>query len=163
MCDQNIRARNNHTPTYHCRKDCFKYSFILCTLNDWFNLNDSLRNSESILTFKSRLLLFIRPIQSNVYNIFDPKALKYLTGLRLGFSHHLNEHRFRYNFQYCLNPLSSCSLEIEETLRYLPHCYHFSQHLIDLMNSVNSVSDNFESLCDNVKKNVLLYGDSRLD
>ena len=31
------------------------------------------------------------------------------------------------------------------------------------MNSVKSVSDNFEFLCDNVKKDVLLYGDSRVD
>ena len=31
------------------------------------------------------------------------------------------------------------------------------------MNSVKYVSDNFESLCDNVKKDVLLYADSLLD
>jgi len=31
------------------------------------------------------------------------------------------------------------------------------------MNSVKSVSDDFESLSDNNKKDVLLYGDSRLD
>ena len=31
------------------------------------------------------------------------------------------------------------------------------------MNSVKSVCDNFESMSDNVKKNVLLYGDSRFD
>ena len=31
------------------------------------------------------------------------------------------------------------------------------------MNSAISVCDNFESMSDNVKKNVLLYGDSRFD
>ena len=31
------------------------------------------------------------------------------------------------------------------------------------MNSVKSVLDNFESLSDNIKKEILLYGDSRLD
>ena len=31
------------------------------------------------------------------------------------------------------------------------------------MNSAKSVSDNFESFPDKVKKDVLLYGDSRLD
>ena len=50
-------------------------------------------------------------IMSNIYNIFDPIGLKFLTRLRLGFSR-LNEHR---------------------------------------------------SLSDNVKKDILLYGDSRLD
>ena len=41
-------------------------------------------------------------------NIFDPKGLKLLTRLRLEFSH-LNEHRFRHNFEECVNPLCSCS------------------------------------------------------
>ena len=31
------------------------------------------------------------------------------------------------------------------------------------MNSVKSILENFESLSDNVKKDILLYGDSRLD
>ena len=31
-------------------------------------------------------------------------------------SSHLNEHKFRHNFQDCLNPLCSCSLEIEDTV-----------------------------------------------
>ena len=31
------------------------------------------------------------------------------------------------------------------------------------MNSVKSVLDNFESLSDNIKKEILLYGDSQLD
>ena len=31
------------------------------------------------------------------------------------------------------------------------------------MNSVKSILENFESLSNNVKKDILLYGDSRLD
>ena len=33
-CEQTIRTRNNHIPNYHCRTDCFKYSFFPSTLND---------------------------------------------------------------------------------------------------------------------------------
>ena len=33
----------------------------------------------------------------------------------------------------------------------------------DLMNSVKSICDNFESMYEKVKKNVLLYGDSRFN
>ena len=149
-------------PTFHCRTDCFKNSFFPSTLNDWYKLDETIRDSESISIFKNRLLSFIRPLESNVYNIFDPKGLKFLTRLRLGFSH-LNEHRFRHNLQDCMNPLCSCSLEIEDTSHYLLHCHHFSQYRIDLMNSVKSILENFESLSDNVKKDILLYGDSRLD
>ena len=83
--------------------------------------------------------------------IFDPIGLKLLTRLRLGFSH-LNGHRLRHNFQDCMNPLSSCSLEIEDTSHDLLHYHHFSQYPIDLMNSVKSILENFESLSDNVQK-----------
>ena len=61
-----------------------------------------------------------------------------------------------------MNPLCSCSLEIEDTLHYLLHCHHFNHILIDLMNSVKSVYDNFESLPEKGKKDIILYGDARL-
>ena len=105
---------------------------------------------------------FIRPLESNVYNIFDPIGLKFLTRFRLRFIH-FNEHRFRHNFQDCMNPLCSYSLEIEDTSHYLLHCHHFSQYRIDLMNSVKSILENSESWSDNVNNDILLYGDSRLD
>ena len=53
-----------------------------------------------------------------------------------------------------MNPLCSCSLEIEDALHYLFYCHHFNHIRIELMNSVKSVKD---------KKDILLYGDSRLD
>ena len=63
------------------------------TLKDWFSLDLNIINSESVSIFKSKLLPFIRRVQINIYNIFDPKGLSFLTRLRLGLSH-LNEHRF---------------------------------------------------------------------
>ena len=62
-----------------------------------------------------------------------------------------------------MNPLCSSSLKIEDTSHYLLHCHHCSHHRIDLMNSVNSVFDNFGSLSGNNNKDVLLYNDSRFD
>ena len=105
---------------------------------------------------------FIRPVQSNIYHIFDPKGLKFLTRQQLGISH-LNEHKFRHEFQNCPNPLCSSNLEIENTSHYLLHCQHFSNHRIDLMNSVKSVIINFESTTDNRTGDILFYGDSRFD
>ena len=137
---QTNTTRNNHIPNYHCRTDFFKYSFLTFTLKDWFNLNASKRNSESFAIFKSRLLSFIRQIQSNVYNIFDPIGMKLQTHLRSDCSH-LNEHKF----QDCLNSLYCCSLEIEDTVHYLLHRHHFSQYRFDVINNVKSISDDFES------------------
>ena len=62
-CEYAINTRNCHIPMYHCRTDCFKYSFLSSALRDWFKLDESIRNSESISIFKTKLLSFIRPAQ----------------------------------------------------------------------------------------------------
>ena len=162
---QNISTRNSNIPTFYCRTDCFKYSFFPTTLRDWFNLDSSVRNSESLAIFKGKLLSLIRPPEMNVYNIFNPIGLKLLTRLRLGFSH-LNEHKVRHGFQDCLNPLCFClsvKSKIEHTNHYLLHCQYYSTHRINLINSVKSVFDSFDSLSDDAKSDVLLYGDPRFD
>ena len=43
------------------------------------------------------------------------------------------------------------------------HCHHFHHQQIDLMSSVRSICDNFESMSDNNKKYVLSCGDSHYD
>ena len=30
-CNQTIRTRNSHIPSFHCQKDCFKFSFFPST------------------------------------------------------------------------------------------------------------------------------------
>ena len=52
------------------------------------------------------------------YKICDPLGLKFLTArLRLGLSH-INEHRFNYNFDSCVNPyvLAALNRNQETTL-----------------------------------------------
>ena len=70
---QTSTTRNNHISSYNCRTDCFKYSFSPSTLNDWFNLDDNIRNSESISIFKSKLS-FIRPVLSNIYKFLTQRT-----------------------------------------------------------------------------------------
>ena len=114
-------------------------------------LDINITTSESISPFKSRLLSFVRPVQNNIYKIFDPEALEFLTRLPVDLSH-LNAHRYHYNLQECLNPLCSYSLETEDTTHYLLHCHYFSNQRSDLKNSVNSVVQNFEFMSENKKK-----------
>ena len=57
------------------------------------SIDIKIRKSETFSSFKSNLLSFIRIVQNNICNIFDPIGLKFLTPLRLGFSH-LNDHRY---------------------------------------------------------------------
>ena len=104
---KNLTSNNILIQTPKCEADIKTRNY------DWFRLDINIRNSELISLLKSRLLSFIRPNQSNIFNIFDSIGLKLLTHLRLGLSH-LNEHKFCHNFQDCLNPLSFYSLEIED-------------------------------------------------
>ena len=46
--------------------------------------------NKSHFILKSKLLSFIRPVQSNVYSILDLKGLKFLTRLQLGLIHQMN-------------------------------------------------------------------------
>ena len=96
---QSFNSRNIYIPSYN-----FKSSFSLVSLEEWFHLDLSIRNSETINVFKQKLLPFILLLENSIFNIFDPEGLKLLTPLCLSFNH-LNEHRFRHNFQDCLNPL----------------------------------------------------------
>ena len=140
------RTRKSSISPYKCRTNCFKHSFFPSTLNDWFNLDINIKNLESISLFKCRLLhvgyiQYCRP-----YRIKIP-----------------NSSLLRHDFLDFPNPLRSCSLETEDTSHYLRHWHHFSNCHIDLMNNAKSVCDNFESMSDDLKKNVLLYGDSRFN
>ena len=55
--------------------------FLPSTPDDWFNLDLNIRNSESISIFKSKLLSFICPVPTSIYNIFDLNGLTFLTRL----------------------------------------------------------------------------------
>ena len=72
---------------------------------------------------QTKTIAFLCPFENSILNSFDSEGLKLLTRLRFGFSH-LNENRFRHNFQGCLNPSFTCSLETENTSHYLLHCHH---------------------------------------
>ena len=56
-----IRTRNNSIPQYKLQTNCFKY-FFPSVLNDWFNLDINLKNSESNFVFKCMLFSSIRPV-----------------------------------------------------------------------------------------------------
>ena len=152
-CDTTIRTRNNSIPTFHCRTDCFKYSFFPSTLNNWFSLDINIRNSDLISLFKSRLLSFIRPVQ-----YFRPRTFKIFNSI----ARRSKSFKCTQISSQFLNPLCSCSLEIEDTTHHLLHITYSTQ-CANLMNSVKSVFQNFQFLPENNKKYLFLFGDSRFD
>ena len=157
-----FNTRNRYVSLFSCRTDTFKNSFIPSTIDFWYKLDEEIRNSKSIVIFKNKLLPFIRPTARSVFHIFDPQGLVLLTRLRLGLSH-LNAHKFKHNFNDCINPLCTCSLETEDNTHFFLHCQHYTSFRIDLVSKVTSVYPSFVTLNDINKVNLLLYGDSSLD
>ena len=133
-CTYNTRNQDK-IETYYCRTDLFKYSFFPYTIVEWNKFDVTVRNAKSFLIFKNLLLKIGRPIQNSVFKIHDPLGVKLLTRLRVGLSH-LSEHRFRHNFQDCLNSLCSCSLEVESNIHFILHWQHFIQSRQALLDSV---------------------------
>ena len=146
--------------TYYCRTDIFKNPFFPYTIIEWNKLDIDIRKSKSYATFRNTLLKLGRPIQRAIYNINNPVGLNLSTRLRLGLGH-LNEHRFNHNFLNCINPLCSCSLEIESTSHVLLHCRHYTNIRVTLLNSISEIIGNTFNINDECLVNLLLFGSQK--
>ena len=103
------------------RSNFFRNAFFPSTITEWNKLDRDIRNSDSLNVLKFSPLKFLRPVANSVFEINNPYGLKLLTRLRLVLSH-LRYHKFRYNFQDCINPICVCGVEIETTTHFLLHC-----------------------------------------
>ena len=99
--------------------------------NFFAQLDPAIRNSASFNSFKESILKFIRPAPNNIFQCHNHKGIKYLTRLRVNFSH-LRDHKFQHSFQDAINPLCNCSLEPETTNHFILHCpyYESEQHIL---------------------------------
>ena len=73
----------------------------------WNKLDRDIHNNNFFNVFKFSLLKFVRPVANSAFEINNPYSLKLLTRLRLGLSH-LRYHKFRHNFQDCINAICVC-------------------------------------------------------
>ena len=151
---------SNHIETCYCRTDVFKYSFFPYTIVEWNRLEHTLRNSKSYNIFKNSILKIGRPMPKPTFNIHNPKGLKLLTRLRLGLTH-LNELRFNHNFEDCIKPLCSCSLEVESTVHFFLHCHNFVNIRNTLLNKLNNRSCDVTNCSDRSLTELILYGNPK--
>ena len=107
---------------FNIRHNFYKNSFFTSSIIEWNNLDPKICNSENFSIFKSNILKFIRPKPDILFNCCNLKGIRLITRLRLELSH-LREHKFKYNFQNCLNPLCSCGSSIESTSHFLLQSY----------------------------------------
>ena len=97
---QQITRNSNNFPIFRINHEYFKSTFFPSAILEWNKLDSFIRNSETFSLFKKRILDFIKQNPNHIFNIYNPVGVKYLTRLRIGFSH-LKEHKFRHNFQDC--------------------------------------------------------------
>ena len=117
-------SRNaNNIPLVRVDNNYFVNTF-LSTITEWNKLELSIRNSTSLIVFKGRLLQFVKPLKNCVY-LSQPIGIKYLTRLRLRFSH-IRYYKLKHGSLDTLDPLFSWSTAIENTVHYFLHCSNFS-------------------------------------
>ena len=128
----------------------------LCSWKSWRNgeiLARSLENIDSTKTFKLSILNFVRPGENSVFAVHDINGLKLLTRLRLNFSH-LNEYKFRHNFDDTISRKCSCGKEPETTVHYLLRCDLNSIYGLELLNDICALNHSLKNILD---KNLLKY------
>ena len=142
-----IPVTNNHyltryvheIPPFKTKHEFFKNTFFPSSIKEWNILDVSIRNADSLSVFKNKILSFIRPSPNSVFNCHLPEGLKFLTRLRLGFSH-LREHKFNHNFQDTVNPFCSCGYDIETTSHFLLHCPLYSDTRSTFLNNIKNIT-----------------------
>ena len=153
----------NKIPAINVKHDIFKNTFFPSTIIEWNKLDWEIKNSESIVTFKKRILSFIRPSANSTFNCHNPRGIKLLSRLRLGLSH-LREHKFKHSFQDSLNPFCSCGKgEVETSSHYLLHCSNYSEERLALLNTIKNIVMSISQQSDSKFTNVLLFGDTSFD
>ena len=153
----------NKIPAINVKHDFFKNTFFPSTIMEWNKLDWEIKNSESIVTFKKRILSFIRPSANSTFNCHNPRGIKLLSRLRLGLRH-LREHKFKYSFQDSLNPFYSFGKgEVETSSHYLLHCSNYSEEQLALLNTIRNIDMLVLQLSDSIFTSVLLFGDTSFD
>ena len=116
--------------------NAFKYSFFPYTIWEWNTLDLELRNAKSSKNLRNTLLKLGRPAPGSIYRIHHPLCLKFLNRLSLA----LEEDRFKHNFENCINPLYTCSLEVESINHFFLHLHYYWEFRNSFLNDLNNIS-----------------------
>ena len=153
----------NKIPAINVKHDLFKNTNFLSIITEWKKLDWKIKNSESIETFKKRILSFIRPSPNSTFNCHNPREIKDLSQLRLGLSH-LREHKLKHSFQDSLNLFCSCGKgEVGNSSHYLLHCSNYSDERMYLLNTIKNIDMSTLQQSDSKFTRVLLFGDTSFD
>ena len=161
------KIKHNLTPGYlrehimlNGRTIRFNNSFFPFCEQNWYNLDEEIRNSPSINIFKNRFLNKIRPKRKSFFDIHDKYGVSLIFKLRVDFSD-LREHRFRHRFLNCPSPLCRCAIEDETTVHFLLRCPNYASLRTSLISSISSIVQNdFSALPDDYVARIAIFGSS---
>ena len=149
-------------PHFKVKHNYFKNSFFPSTVIVWNKLDLNIRNSESVTSFKSKILKFIRPSENSIFLCNNPKGIQLLTRSRLGLSH-LRDHKFKLDFLDTLNLTCNCSQDVKTSCHYFLLCSLYTNEKLALLNFIQSIDNSILELTDSHIVEVLLYWRKLLD
>ena len=128
---------------------------------EWNKIDVNIQKAVSCNAFKRLILKFIIAELYQVFNVHSSEGLKFLTRIRFGLSH-LANHKFRDNFQDCVNPIYSCGQGIEASIHFYRHCsnYHCAEQT--LFKNINKINSTILKQNDQVITKLLLLGNEKL-
>ena len=95
-----------------------------------------------------------------MFDCHNLKRTKYLTRLRIGFSH-IHEHKFKNNIQDRFNSLCTCDCDVENTCNYLLHCPNFLVERNTILKKITNIDSNMLNQADATITKTLLFGNSK--
>ena len=132
----NLRNRENLAQLVG-RTNTYLNSFFPKTVRDWNEINNDLRNSVSLQTFKYNLKRTTMYKRQKLFSFGDREGRVNHTRLRLGLSA-LNKHRSNYHF-IDNSKCTKCSHLSEDTTHYFLECPAYDPERILLLTNIASV------------------------
>ena len=129
--------RRNHERVPLSRTERYDNSFFPYCINNWNDLDNSVKSLPSVSCFKNYLNNFIRPKGNCFYGLRDKFGVKLLTKIRVEFSD-LRDHRYNHNFN-CASPICSCGLEDETSLHFFLCCPRYQTIRQILLNKITEI------------------------
>ena len=153
---------NSKIPLFNVNHEYFWNSFFPSTVIEWKKLDNNIRNSESVSTFKKQILRFNRPSPNGTFNVHNPHGIKLLTRLRVVLSD-LCEYKFRHSFQESLDPICNCDRHIETTINFFLHCSDYKNQRKTLFENIINIKRSSLNQNDSLMVETLLFGSNGLN
>ena len=142
-----------------CKSKSYSNSFYPDSIRCWNKIGPELRNSPNLKSFKLGILALVKPPPKRIFDIHDPIGLKRLFQLRVGLSP-LYAHKKNHNFSDTLCDNCDVCKSTENLEHFSLNCIRFTEARSSLLNSVLTLSVNFNQLNPQNKIQLLLYGDT---